>query len=133
MKLFIVCTALSLLLSAQSALAQSTAAHNTTVAMVNAVDEDDLTPDIGSSAVFEYHCEMNDFLTIYTNADDNDHIAMRWKSRLHRLRRIATTTGANRFENKKAGLVWIGIPSKGMLLDSRHGLQLANECKTSGQ
>ena len=26
--------------------------------------------------------------------------------------RIETTTGAHRFENKKAGLVWIGIPAK---------------------
>ncbi len=98
-----------------------------------AIDEDDMIPDTKGSTTFEYHCDMKDTLTIYTNGDDDDHIALRWKNRIYRLKRIATSTGANRFENKKVGLVWIGIPSKGMLLDSKHGQQLANECKTTGQ
>ena len=98
-----------------------------------AIDEDDMTPDTKGSTTFDYHCDMKDEVTIYTNADDNDHLALRWKNRIYRLKRIVTTTGANRFENKKAGLVWIGIPGKSMLLDSRHGQQLANECKVVGQ
>ena len=31
------------------------------------------------------------------------------------------------------GLVWIGIPAKGLLLDSKKGQQLANECKNAEQ
>lgn len=128
MKLIILCSALSLamLMPMTGALAQAGKA-------VAAVDEDDMIPDVKESITYEYHCELNDFLTIYTNVDDNEHLALRWKNHIYRMKRIATTTGANRFENKKAGLVWIGIPSKGMLLDSRHGQQLANECKTAGQ
>ncbi len=61
------------------------------------------------------------------------HIAIRWNKRIHRLTRVATTTGANRFENHKMGLVWIGIPAKGLLLDSKKGQQLANECKNAEQ
>ncbi|MEF9927680.1 MAG: hypothetical protein RR804_07565, partial [Massilia sp.] len=64
---------------------------------------------------------------------DDKHIALRWKKRLHRLSRVGTTTGANRFENRLYGLVWIGIPAKGMLLDSKQGRQLANECKDAEQ
>ena len=94
----------------------------------NGIDEDDITPNISQSVTYEYHCELKGELTIYTNADDDQHVALRWKNHLHRLTRVETTTGANRFENKKAGLVWISIPAKGMLLDSRHGQQLANEC-----
>lgn len=94
-------------------------------------DEDDIVPDIGQSKTFEYTCELGNFITLYTNVEDQKHVAMRWKKRLYRLTRVDTTTGANRFENKKAGLVWIGIPAKGMLLDSAHGHQLANECKTT--
>ncbi|MET3117565.1 hypothetical protein AAKU64_001783 [Undibacterium sp. GrIS 1.8] len=96
-------------------------------------DEDDLEPDITENKTFDYKCELGNFFTIYTNADDDKHVAIRWKKRLYRLSRIDTTTGANRFENKKAGFVFIGIPSKSMLLDSRHGQQLANECKTPDQ
>ncbi|SFG25415.1 hypothetical protein SAMN05518865_11011 [Duganella sp. CF458] len=80
-----------------------------------------------------YACELGNKITIYSNADDSNSIVMRWKNRLHRLTREATSTGAQRFENKIAGLIWIGIPAKGMLLDSKVNRQLANECKTSDQ
>jgi hypothetical protein len=46
---------------------------------------------------------------------------------------VGTTTGAKRFENANYGLIWIGIPSKGMLLDSKLNRQLANECRTPEQ
>ncbi|WP_028104477.1 hypothetical protein [Pseudoduganella violaceinigra] len=80
-----------------------------------------------------YACEMGNKITIYSNADDENSVVMRWKNRLTRLTREATTTGAQRFENKLAGLIWIGIPAKGMLLDSKVNRQLANECKSSDQ
>jgi len=97
------------------------------------VDEDDLEPDVSASATTEYQCELGNKLTIYRNEEDNKHIALRWKKQLLRLKRVDTTTGANRFENKKNGWVWIDIPAKGMLLDSKKGQQLANDCRTPEQ
>ncbi|WP_296945254.1 hypothetical protein [uncultured Massilia sp.] len=90
---------------------------------------DEPEPDITDTTVAEYSCELNNKVTIYTNDKDDGHIALRWKNRLHRLDRVGTTTGALRFENPKFGLIWIGIPSKGILLDSKLNRQLANECK----
>ena len=81
----------------------------------------------------DYACELGSKVTIYKNADDIEHVALRWKQRLHRLTRVATTTGAERFENKLYGLIWIGIPAKGMLLDSKLNRQLANECRNAEQ
>jgi membrane-bound inhibitor of C-type lysozyme len=95
------------------------------------IDEDDLEPNVQQSRNIEYKCELGNSLTIYTNAEDAQHVAIRWKNHIHRLTRINTSTGANRFENQKAGFVFIGIPAKGMLLDSHRGKQLANECKTT--
>lgn len=95
------------------------------------IDEDEVEPNVQQSRNIEYKCELGNSLTIYTNADDAQHVAIRWKNHIHRLTRISTTTGANRFENQKAGFVFIGIPAKGMLLDSHKGKQLANECKTT--
>jgi membrane-bound inhibitor of C-type lysozyme len=97
------------------------------------VDEDDKEPDVSAASTIEFNCEHGNKLTIYRNAEDDKHIALRWKKRLLRLTRVATTTGANRFENGKNGLVWIDIPTKGMLLDSKKGQQLANECKSPEQ
>jgi hypothetical protein len=90
-------------------------------------------PDITDTLVTDYACELGNKITIYTNATDNAHIALRWKKRLHRLSRVGTTTGAQRFENPHWGLIWIGIPAKGMLLDSKLNRQLANECKNAEQ
>lgn len=96
-------------------------------------DDDEKEPDITGSTSTDFQCELGNKLTIYDNASDDKHIALRWNKRVHRLTRVSTTTGANRFENRKNGLVWIGIPAKGMLLDSKKGQQLANECKNAEQ
>jgi hypothetical protein len=99
----------------------------------NWAPRDEGEPDITNTKATEYSCELNNKVTIYTNEGDDSHIALRWKKRLHRLDRVGTTTGALRFENTKFRLVWIGIPSKGILLDSRLNRQLANECKNAEQ
>ncbi|WP_229505402.1 hypothetical protein [Massilia mucilaginosa] len=90
-------------------------------------------PDITDTTTTDFDCELGNKVTTYHNDKDDGHIALRWKKRLHRLTRVGTTTGAKRFENPTFGLVWIGIPAKGMLLDSRLNRQLANECKNAEQ
>lgn len=98
-----------------------------------AKEESEPEPDIQQSKNDEYKCELGNSLTMYTYANDEQHIAMRWKKHLYLMSKVDTTTGAHRFENRKAGFIWIGIPSKGLLLDSHKGQQLANECKTDQQ
>lgn len=90
-------------------------------------------PDVTDNTAVDYACELNNKLTIYTNANDDAHIALRWKNHLTRMDRVGTTTGAQRFENTNTGLIWIGIPAKGILLDAKHNRQLANECKNAEQ
>ena len=97
------------------------------------LDDDDKEFDGTGAAVTDVHCELGNKLTLYRNADDKDHMALRWNQRVHRMTRVSTSTGANRFENEKFGLIWIGIPAKGMLLDAKRGQQLANECKDAEQ
>ncbi|MDN2709013.1 hypothetical protein O0880_06185 [Janthinobacterium sp. SUN118] len=106
-------------------------AHPLAMSVIDKEESDE--PDTAGSASTDFNCELGNKITIYTNATDDKHIALRWKKRLHRLSRVGTTTGANRFENRLYGLVWIGIPAKGMLLDSKQGRQLANECKDAEQ
>lgn len=97
-----------------------------------AADDDDKEPDVAGLTSTAFDCELGNKLTIYQMADQ-DQIALRWNKKLHHMTRVTTTTGAHRFENTKKGLVWIGIPAKGMLLDSKKGQQLANECKNLEQ
>jgi membrane-bound inhibitor of C-type lysozyme len=96
-------------------------------------DPDEPDADITDTTTTDYNCELGNKVTIYHNDNDDSHIAIRWKKRIHRLNKVGTTTGARRFENPTFGLIWIGIPAKGMLLDSKQNRQLANECKNADQ
>ena len=44
-----------------------------------------------------------------------------------------TTTGAVRLEDKKAGVVWVQIPSKSMLLNSKIGQRMVDSCQAAAQ
>ncbi len=94
-------------------------------------DTSEPEPNIEQTADTEYKCELGNSLVMYAHPEDKQSLAMRWRNRLYKLTRVETSTGAHRFENQKLGFVWINIPSKGMLLDSRLGKQLANECKST--
>jgi hypothetical protein len=95
--------------------------------------DDENQPDIAGHTRMDFNCELGNKITIYEDANDDKRISLRWNKKVHELTRVSTTTGANRFENKDAGLVWINIPAKAMLLDSKKGQQLANECRNHGQ
>ena len=97
------------------------------------IDEQEKAPDIRNMEATRFDCELGNKLTIYSETGNDQQIALQWNKRVHRMKRMSTTTGAHRFEDAKTGLVWIGIPAKGMLLDSKRGRQLANECKTTAQ
>jgi hypothetical protein len=97
------------------------------------VADNEPEPDVTDTTMAEYSCELNNKITIYRNLMDDSYIALRWKNHLRRMDKVGTTTGAQRYENTKTGLVWIGIPSKGILLDAKQSRQLANECKDAEQ
>ena len=90
-------------------------------------------PDVTQARATEYACDLNDKVIIYEFDGQADHIALRWRDRLHRMTRVVSKSGAQRFEDRNWRLTWIGIPAKGMLLDSRAQRQLANECRNAVQ
>jgi hypothetical protein len=97
------------------------------------VADDEPIPDVTDTTMTEFSCEMNNKVTVYRNLMDDSYIVLRWQNHLRRMDKVGTTTGARRYESAKTGLVWIGIPSKGILLDSKQNRQLANECKDAEQ
>lgn len=44
-----------------------------------------------------------------------------------------TTTGAVRLEDKVAGIVWLQLANKSMLMNQKLGRRLADECKSAAQ
>ena len=96
-------------------------------------DKVDEKVDTVGHASTQYSCELGQKVTILRKPNDDKQITVRWRDRMHSLFRVTTTTGADRFEGPKSGLIWVGIPSKGILLDAHKGKQLANECKDAAQ
>ena len=89
--------------------------------------------EISGATAVEYSCAGGRKLTIYRKPGDEQNATLRWNKQLHPMKRVETESGAERFENTAQGLLWIGIPAKAMLFDSKKGQQLANDCLKPGQ
>src|SRR5262249_22564456 len=118
--------------TASAASHKKTVKHAPKKAPAKTADADN-HPELAGHTRVDFNCELGNKVTVYEKTDDNKHIGLQWNKKMHELTRVDTTTGANRFEDKDAGLVWINIPAKGMLLDSKKGQQLANECRNNEQ
>lgn len=76
----------------------------------SSAEKEDEKIDTTGHASTHYSCEMGHKLTIHKQSTNDQHITVTWRNRLHKLFRVTTTTGADRFEGPKSGLVWVGIP-----------------------
>lgn len=76
-----------------------------------------------------FNCELGNKVEIRMDGRVTDGVTLVWKGKSYDMAPVSTSTGAVRLENKSEGLVWIQIPSKSMLLNSKIGQQLANDCR----
>ncbi|MBB5392083.1 MULTISPECIES: hypothetical protein [unclassified Herbaspirillum] len=76
-----------------------------------------------------FNCELGNKVELRMDGRVTDGVTLVWKGNSYLMNPVGTSTGAVRLENKSEGLVWIQIPSKSMLLNSKIGQQLANDCK----
>jgi hypothetical protein len=77
--------------------------------------------------VGRFNCELGRSVTVA--AKDDNTVDLQWQGKAYAMAKVPTSSGAMRFEDKASGLVWIQIPAKSMLMDSKAGRQLANDCK----
>lgn len=76
-----------------------------------------------------YRCELKREVLVHSVAADRGHAMIKWRKRDYRLTAVQARSGALRYEDPISGLMWIVILDKSMLLDTKHGRQLANECR----
>ena len=77
----------------------------------------------------KFHCEQGNRVDVSADPQRPDAIKLDWKGRSYPMVAVGTSTGALRYEDVASGNVWIQIPAKSMLLNTKAGQQLANECK----
>ena len=78
----------------------------------------------------EMTCEAGKRMAVFGDQNTDNIIELHWDGDAYQMQRVPTTTGANRFEHRSSGLVWISIAAKAMLLDRKLGAPVANECRT---
>ena len=76
-----------------------------------------------------YRCELNRRVRVTKVSTDQSLAVLRWRKKNYTMRAVRARSGALRYEHKKSGLTWITIVGKSMLLDTKRGKQLANECR----
>ena len=83
----------------------------------------------GAASAHELLCELGQRLSVIGDMRLDELIDLDWKGKMYRMKRVGTSTGAQRFEDRVSGLILISIPGKAMLLDGRRGEPVANECR----
>jgi hypothetical protein len=78
-------------------------------------------------------CEFNQTVNIERIAGKPGHFRLQHKKAVYTVVPEETTTGALRLEDKKAGIVWLQIPSKSMLMNARIGQRIVDGCTLAEQ
>ena len=78
-------------------------------------------------------CELGAFVNISADKANPGHFQVEGKGFGYRMIPVATTTGAVRLEDTKAGAVWLQIANKSMLMNQKLGQRMADECMSPEQ
>lgn len=73
-------------------------------------------------------CEFGQQVSVQPVAGHPGHFKVQHKKAVYTMVPEDTTTGAVRLEDKKAGMVWLQIPSKSMLMNARAGQRVVDGC-----
>ncbi len=78
-------------------------------------------------------CELGSSVNVTADAKNAGYFDVHGKNFKYRMFPVATTTGAIRLEDQKAGAVWLQLPNKSMLMNQKLGMRLADDCMSPAQ
>ena len=123
--------------TAKSAQAKSKPATAKTQAAPKAEPETPMGPDELAIAdrvhKGQLPCELGATVRLEADASQPGYFYLHGKGFRYRMHPVATTTGAIRLEDRKAGAVWLQLANKSMLMDQNKGRRLADECANAEQ
>jgi hypothetical protein len=74
-------------------------------------------------------CEFDQQVRLEALPERPGHFRLAFKGQYYTVVPEPTTTGAVRLEDKRAGVVWLQIPAKSMMMNSRLGQRMVDDCK----
>jgi len=78
-------------------------------------------------------CELGNSVTVTADPKNPGYFEMTMNKVKYRMSPVATSTGAIRLEDQKAGAVWLQLPNKSMLMNQKLGMRLADDCMSPAQ
>ena len=78
-------------------------------------------------------CDTNQQVTVAAVPGQPGHFVLTHQKTVARLVTQETTSGAVRLEDAKSGLLWIQIPAKSMLMNTKLGRRVVDSCITPEQ
>ena len=76
----------------------------------------------------EATCDLNQTVDLQAIAGRPGHFRLNYRKVSYTMVPEETTSGAVRLEDKKAGIVWLQIPAKSMLMNARAGQRMVDGC-----
>ncbi len=90
-------------------------------------------PEAGEVHTGRMVCEMGNAVTVTPDPQQPARFIVQMKKNTYHMTSVETTTGAVRLEDAQAGAVWIQLPNKSMLMNSKLGQRIADECQSEHQ
>jgi len=78
-------------------------------------------------------CELGQSVSIELDRRSQTQFYLDFKNEHFHLTPVKTSTGAIRLEDEVSGAVWIQLSNKSMLMNSKLGQRLADECRSPAQ
>lgn len=78
-------------------------------------------------------CEFDQSIDVAPVAGKKGYFNIAYKGKTYTMVPEATTTGAVRLEDKKAGMMWLQIANKSMLMNTKAGQRMVDNCQHPSQ
>ena len=78
-------------------------------------------------------CELGNLVTVTPDPQFSSRFIVQMKKITYYMTRVETTTGAVRLEDAQSGAMWLQLPHKSMLMNTKIGQRIADECQNYQQ
>ncbi len=92
-----------------------------------------VAPEAGEVHTGRMVCELGNSVTVTADPQEPARFIVQMKKNTYLMTPVATTTGAVRLEDAQAGAMWMQLPHKSMLMNSKLGQRMADECQSEHQ
>jgi hypothetical protein len=90
-------------------------------------------PEVGEVHTGRMVCELGNSVTVTPDPQQPSRFVVQMKKYTYLMAPVETTTGAVRLEDAQAGAMWLQLPNKSMLMNSKLGQRMADECQSEHQ